>query len=767
MTNLVGIVLSVITTQNNRAEFVVRSIDKGDLRCSYNGFLPLQESDTIHGYTNDKNVFIDHPFVCIPVDENHVKQCFIRALRGTGFGEISAQRLYDNILTVVKSISNLSNGSDGVIFYLTDLASKYSKTYSKFILEILITSCGLTESQASALMSWWHNKRSMRRLYLLGLTKADIANCTTHVRAVAILNSRPRVQDLDEIFEQCIKNPLVLSAISMEKALNIANMLNIKITPEMKECGYIIRTIYNHTERNSWTCSPEFIMKKHHPDIGILRDQLVNEYNLIFDKNCVYLPYPYLTETKVAAYITRLIAKTVKEYPTLEGPQLEEANYLCPTLSFEQKNAIQQCLNHYVSIITGPPGSGKSSLIKELCHNLSLREIPYMCASFTGKAVSRIIEVTNSTNAMTLDRMIAQFTKVMGFKHLIIDEVSMVTSELLYRFIRVFPGEMRITFIGDIDQLPPTSWGGLFHQLISCGKIPVYRLTHSYRVGEEDKLILNNANELVNPSRDLSHPLIFDQGKGFTQIEEEGSIRSLLNAMKNSGIEVDMITAISPYNADLDDINRMFQEVFLPTSEKIFYKEKLWCVGDRIIMVVNNYDINVMNGEEGKVIAISSEGITVKFKSSQSTHLFKFKDDPDIKTKIGDAYNDIDWEDKELLVSQISHAFCLTVHKSQGSEYNFVIVYIPTRGEKYSTFVNINLLYTAITRTKRAIWLIGRRDTINKVTITERPHRYDMLKVRLIELNKDITKFESQKEEEDNILVDDDAMMEAMNSQYN
>jgi len=366
----------------------------------------------------------------------------------------------------------------------------------------------------------------------------------------------------------------------------------------------------------------------------------------------------------------------------------------------------------------------------------------------------------------------------MGFKHLIIDEISMVSTELFYRFIRTFPGQYFITFVGDIDQLPPTAWGNLFRALIICQKIPLFKLTINFRIINNidgSKILLENANELVNPDRELSHPLNFDQGNGFTLVEGNISmVKTIVNSMKNAGIPNDLITSITPYNESLSDINRQFQEVYLSNNDKMFHKEKLWYVGDRVMMGVNNYDINVMNGEIGEVLSLNHEGVTIKFKTTQSTHLFKWNSsngNDDVKTKIGESYDDIDFEDRELLVEHILHAFCVTIHKIQGSEQTFVIIYLPTRNEKYSTFLNINLLYTAITRTKSALWIVSDRETLEKATMTAQPHRFDMLSARLIDANIDIKAFEQKIKEVENDdmlfeMDDEEAMLEKMNELY-
>ena len=490
---------------------------------------------------------------------------------------------------------------------------------------------------------------------------------------------------------------------------------------------------------------------------------LVEKYFVTIEHNCAYLPYQYLVEKTVSEYITKLISRNEqldKENPIIDTPMAESANYMCDSLSDEQKKAVQGALHYHISIITGNAGTGKSNAIKEIDHNIELRDISNAICSFTGKAVSRIQEIIGKKTPMTLDRMIMKFGNIPFFKHLVIDEVSMVTSELFYRFINKFPGNFRVTFIGDVDQLQEISWGRLLSALINCNKIPTFRLTKNYRTSENDKTILGNANMLIDPNRDLNYPLTFTNGDGFMQLHgNETTVRTILNTMKNMGFPLINITCICPYNDNLKELNIAFQDIFLESSFKIIYEEKLWCVGDRVMMTANNYDIDVMNGTIGHVIKIEDAGVTIDF-NDKGKHLFKWKgsDENPYKsiTKPGVAFDETDMEDDELTIKYLQHSFALTIHKSQGSEYPYVIVYIPRKGEKTQKFISKNLLYTAITRTKQFIYLIGDEKTIADATMQNQSYRYDNLCLRINILNPHINK----KEEVEEVEFDEEQLYE-------
>lgn len=403
-----------------------------------------------------------------------------------------------------------------------------------------------------------------------------------------------------------------------------------------------------------------------------------------------------------------------------------------------------------------------TTVIGEIVRRLELLEIGFSAGSFTGKAVARLQDILGSRSAKTLDRLISQAGTIVPFKHLIIDEISMVTSELFFRLISAFKFKFKITLVGDEDQLGPISWGNLFSQLLIAGRIPTYRLTHNHRLIphaitagdhsqtspdvapgelEFDRIILENSMALVSKTRNLSEPLVFRDGIGFSQVEGGIPIvETMVNMLARAGIPASDITVISPFNEYLSPINAIFERVYLSESKRMMdLRKEIWHVGNRVMMLVNNYDINVMNGEEGLVVDVNDTGVVCKFKDG-AEHTFKYAEPEGTSRK--KRYNQMptepstgeDVDGKDLTTEHITKSFAITVHKAQGSEQQFVIVYIPLRVNahgKGSKFLNINLLYTAMTRTKRALWLVGSPVAIAQATCQVSSRRYDNLASRL------------------------------------
>jgi len=377
-----------------------------------------------------------------------------------------------------------------------------------------------------------------------------------------------------------------------------------------------------------------------------------------------------------------------------------------------------------------------TTCLGQLIHNLNLRGVGYAVTSFTGKAVSRIREVTKNKQAATLHRLIANAKKLDKenlFTHLIIDEASMITTELLYNFIQVYPTIEKITLVGDVNQLPPISWGDLFHQVIKSETIPTYKLTTNYRVytgsGERDGIILN-ANLLI--SHDAQYPFEYVQTTNFSIIEGgSDSVYAIINGCYASGIKVDQIVILTPYNRTIEALNKKFQEIYNKDAIYIIDSRMIkWCLNDRVMLIENDQDIEVFNGESGIITDIKDKSIMVNFSGNEGenrTHEFMLEESLCFKSRYDD---DDEYVNKERTVKKLTHANAITIDKSQGSEWDFVILYLPEFNK--GSFLNKNRIYTAITRTKRCCWVVTCDiDCFNIVSVKNQPYRCDNLGKRL------------------------------------
>lgn len=757
-----GIVTSISNRGKASITFNLKAGDEKTYKVTCPFFCPLQDHDVIFisDYIDQGNQSLlckVQPFVTIPIDKDRIKEYFLKTLRGSGFGLVSAERLYTHLIETARNFrygsdfisdSQLTEevGSsrfqgDGVAGYLSDISVKYSKTYDQKIAELIASTqdfkinTGINITQAKKLLLDWYNKRSLRKLYLLGLTRGEILSSGV---------------PFDTLYDICISNPYRIASIDLSKCDRILESIRRSVPEDSKLCGKVNRFVHSSIYSNGHTCIPELALRKQFPFYDRLRETIMNEYFVMVFKNRAYVKYTYRVETKLMEYLNQLIyqtADTIAKTPQVLG--FNENMFECKTLTEEQKKAIDGALNSRVCIITGSAGTGKSTILREITRNLEIREKSFSICAFTGKAVSRLHEIMENSTATTIDRLILDVRK--GLKkapsHIIIDEGSMVTMDLFYRLLDVLEFKyVNITIVGDCNQLPPIGWGNLMREMMNCNRIPLFYLTINQRIVSQtsedskvedkfDRFILENANNLIDPNRSTRRPMEFREGSGFYVLPGGvNTVQSVATALKNANYDSDDILILSPYKAYLDPLNQIMQSTFLDTSFKFEQNTglftRLWCVNDRVMMTKNNYDIQVMNGEEGKVTEITDEGIKVNFKDN--IYLFKFdsnkqeerEDDPE------DAKKD---EEEELLSSDLIHSFAVSVHKSQGSEAKYVILYIP-EDRNFGNFINVNLLYTAITRTRKTIWVVSSKEALGKISMTPLIHKGDALAERLREL---------------------------------
>ena len=724
MISLKGTVTKIVSNDYND-ELIVFKVKRGEstYTCRYNGYLPIDTNDAISlkGKKYDSEIFIvEKPFVLIPSNPENIKKCIFKALKGTKVGVSKVEKVYDELYGKHES----PNRDSKIINYLSDLADPVPQDF-KFDT--------LTEYQSMRFLSWWNKNFSKRRLYLLGLYDREIKK--SHMS-----DSR-----LYSIIKQ---NPFKVFSIPIEKAKQINQMLGKENLRKDVKCGEISRTIIDFINRG-WTGCPESLIKKKHPELDIYRDYVQEEYDLIFSKDLIYTYHSFKIEFEVMERLNEMIRFTVEEkireskLPSIDqGYQVFSENQI--KLTDEQEAALGGALSSYLTIITGGAGCGKTTLIKQLIKNFMIEDEYFLLTSFTGKAVLRIKESIGSEfgniECHTLHRIIHRKRmgcKIEKFYNVIIDECSMISTELMWEFLTLFKHKFRLILIGDCNQLPPIGTGSFFTQLIDSERVPIYYLTQNKRmVKQNDKMvILKNANGLIDERRNKKIPYNFETNDGFYIIESGLEYcENILGAFKKKGINHRDVTVITPFNKEIDKVVEYHQSIYLSESESKLYGNKRYYIGDRVMQTQNVYSdsMDLMNGEEGEVVGMNEEVLIVDYGNDKVVeYLWSEKPDKKKKKKEPDEEKETG---EEFYISEIKHSFCKTVHKSQGSEYKYVILYIP---RNMSGFLNVNLLYTAITRTKEKIWIVCDRDTLDFATIRFLPHRYENLAARLKEMKQE------------------------------
>ncbi|XJZ26324.1 ATP-dependent RecD-like DNA helicase [Bacillota bacterium Lsc_1132] len=462
-------------------------------------------------------------------------------------------------------------------------------------------------------------------------------------------------------------------------------------------------------------------------DISAEIIKLDEEGKLIIEEKRLYLPSLYFAEKGLVTSIKRILEQNDYENQFPESEFLLALGDLEDRLGVQygatQKEAIQTALMSPMMILTGGPGTGKTTVIKGIVelyselHGCSLdpkdyhkkdESFPILLCAPTGRAAKRMNESTGLP-AVTIHRLLG-FNGTEGFEHdeassldgkmLIVDETSMVDIWLANQLFKALPENIQVILVGDEDQLPSVGPGQVLRDLLSSERIPTVNLTDIYRQAEGSSII-----ELAHQIKKGFLPDNISVQKGDRSFIKcsSGQIaqvveKVVLNA-KNKGYSAKDIQVLAPMyrgSAGIDRLNFLLQEIFNPnpngTRKEISFGDVKYRIGDKVLQLVNQPESNVFNGDIGEIVSI--------FYAKENTE----KQDMVIISFEG---NEVTYTRQDL--NQITHAYCCSVHKSQGSEFPIVIMPV-SRG--YYRMLRRKLIYTAITRSKQFLILCGEEDAL-------------------------------------------------------
>ncbi len=424
------------------------------------------------------------------------------------------------------------------------------------------------------------------------------------------------------------------------------------------------------------------------------------------DKHFVTLTQYYFSEKNIA-----LKVKKLQEYPNNHQFNLDEiytslrapAHPNSINLNEDQQRGIMACLQNKVSIITGGPGTGKTTLIKTMLGILDAHKLTYRLAAPTGRAAKRITESTRR-HAVTLHRLLEFDFSNMGFARnennalqldfLIIDEASMLDVFLANAVLKATPLPAHIIFIGDVDQLPSVGAGNILNDLISSQKVTSIRLKQIFRQSQ-DSLIIVNAHKINQGEFPTS--FLPDAKRDFIFIKEEVPenvgmhLQNIITQiLPKHGIPTEDAMVLVPMNRGTVGTQKLNYDLqtFLNhnTEKQLMHAGTTYKLQDRVMQLRNNYDKHVFNGDIGVIENINTEDRVI---------MVKFDD------------KEVEYEFSEL--DELVLAYAISIHKSQGSEYSAAIIPIFMQ---HFMLLQRNLIYTAITRAKRLCIFIGQPKAI-------------------------------------------------------
>lgn len=387
-------------------------------------------------------------------------------------------------------------------------------------------------------------------------------------------------------------------------------------------------------------------------------------------------------------------------YQLLRAPKENEIY-----LNDDQQQGILACLQNKVAVITGGPGTGKTTLIKKLLQILDDNKLTYRLAAPTGRAAKRITQGTGKL-AVTIHRLLEFDVTTRGFSRneqnalqldfLIIDEASMVDIFLAHSILKAMPYQGHLILIGDVDQLPSVGAGNFLNDVIASKKITTIRLTQIFRQAQ-DSLIIVNAHKVNNGEFPVSS--LPEAKKDFIFIKENDPTlvqkhldELLLKYIPRSGIATHDAMVLVPMNRGIvgtQQINIHLQKLLNTANaegKNMSHGLYRYTIGDRVMQIRNNYDKAVFNGDTGIIDDINI---------SDKIMLVRYYD------------RIVEYEQSEL--DELVLAYAISIHKSQGSEYPAVIIPIFMQ---HFTLLQRNLIYTAITRAKKLCILIGQPKAI-------------------------------------------------------
>ena len=419
-------------------------------------------------------------------------------------------------------------------------------------------------------------------------------------------------------------------------------------------------------------------------------------------QTAVYLPFFHKAQEEVARNIQNLasIACLPPDFDVDKKISLAEKE-LGIAFSENQKSAIKKSVLEKIVIITGGPGTGKTTIIKAVVDVFDDWEKSVILGAPTGRAAKRLSEAT-STEARTLHRILEFNPKLgefrrnesrpLGAEVLIIDEFSMVDLPLMYHLLKAVPDWMRLILVGDKDQLPSVGPGNLLHDIIESNTVEVVELHEIFRQ-EKDSLIVQNAHrvkqgeKLIYPEKgDKDSDFYFigqdDEQKVFQMIMEMSTERIPLRlGFDPSSPEIQVISPMYRGMIGVDNLNKELQSRLNPGGEGLKLGHREIRVRDKVMQLRNNYDKDIYNGDIGIVSEVDRESYRL----------------------LVDFYGRaISFEKDEI--SELTLAYAVSVHKSQGSEYTAVVMPLLTQ---HFIMLQRNLFYTALTRAKRLSVIIG------------------------------------------------------------
>ncbi len=443
------------------------------------------------------------------------------------------------------------------------------------------------------------------------------------------------------------------------------------------------------------------------------------------NNKAVYLAKYHLCETRIARRLMGLTASAgvfpKNEVENALGWVQGELDF---SLAENQRRAVKSALENKVMVITGGPGTGKTTIINAVLKIYTKMQVRILLAAPTGRAAKRMGEATGHP-AKTIHRLLSFSFAAGGFQHnaekplacdlLILDEASMIDTVLMHHLLKAVPPEATLILVGDVHQLPSVGAGNVLGDIIASAALPVVTLNEIFRQARKSRIIVNahkiNSGKIPGRENDLSGSDFF-----FIEQEDPEKVLSTILTLARERIParfgfdpVDQIQVLTPMHRGVvgaGNLNTRLQEVLNPGSGGLVRGERAFRRGDKVMQIRNNYDKDVFNGDMGRIAGINREEQEVMVDYEGRLVAYDFSE-----------------------MDEVVLAYAVSVHKSQGSEYPVVVM--PVLIQHYM-LLQRNLIYTGVTRGRKLVVLVGTRKAMAiAVNNNKTGRRFTHLKDRL------------------------------------
>ena len=573
---------------------------------------------------------------------------------------------------------------------------------------------GIGKSRKSMILQEWESQRAVREIMLFlhgqGITAAYAAKIYKQYGRKSIDVLR--------------KNPYRLAAeifgIGFKKADDIAYSLGFEKDTPLRVRAGILHALAQLVGEGH-VCYPrdtlvEYAGELLEVDGGLVEAEIRNLANgsqLVLETNSdgdfAYLPDYHMYETDVGQRLRKLTySDTPTNFPN--HSELEKAILRLSGLKLsikpapEQLTAVMSAFEHKLLVITGGPGTGKTTIIRCIVEIAKERKLSVLLAAPTGRAAKRMSETT-LCKAKTIHRLLEVNGKTGGFRFnernmldgdvIVIDEASMIDIVLMSHLLKAMPPSASFVLVGDSNQLPSVGPGNVLKDIIDSELAPVIRLHEIFRQAKQSRIVIN-AHKII--SGDMPELNASDDHGDFYFIQQKEP-ENVLNTIKEL-VQVRIprkfgfdskkdIQVISPMHRGIIgtvNLNKELQQLLNPDGKSIRRGEKVYAEGDKVMQVRNNYDKDVFNGDIGIISDIKPVDQIVRI---------------DFDGKL------VSYNINEL--DEITHAFAISVHKSQGSEYSAVVMPVLTQ---HYVMLKRNLIYTAVTRARNLLVFVGTKQAM-------------------------------------------------------